>query len=125
MLMAESHVEVRLIVKAAIENGLLEKSQGENIMQAPIHERLKELSDHALSTREYLAKVGKASGDWISKRTTTVPSRKLMLPVSYVNSVVEACREGLISLGRAARLLMISEDVLVERFNMTWLLDEE
>ena len=124
-LVAESHVELRLIIKAAIENGLLDKSAGESLTQIPIHDRLKDLSDHALSTREYLGKVGKASEEWISKRTTTIPSRRLLLPVNYVKSVVDTCREGLISIGRAARLLMIGEDVLVERFNMTWLLDEE
>jgi Zn-dependent peptidase ImmA (M78 family) len=125
IMMAKTHVELRLIIRAAVEYELIEAQQVESLQQLPIGDRLKGISDHALSTKEYLAKVGRAAEDWIAKRSTTVPSRKLMLPVNFVNSVVEACREGLVSVGRAAQLLMVSEEVFVERFDMAQLLDEE
>lgn len=124
-IVAEVHVEPRLIVKAAVEYGFLDQGQGDSLLQLPIGDRLKAISDHALSTKEFLSMVGRDAADWSAKRNTTIPSRKLMLPVNYVKNVVEACREGLISIGRAARLLMISEDAFVGRFDMTWLLDEE
>jgi Zn-dependent peptidase ImmA (M78 family) len=125
LIVADAHMEPRLIVKSAIEHGLLEQHQRDSLLQLPIWDRLKRVSDHALSTKEYLAKAGRAADDWSAKRNTTILSRKLMLPVNYVNSVVESCREHLISIGRAARLLMISEDTFLERFDTKWLLDEK
>lgn len=118
VMIAETHVEPRLIVKAAIEGALLEPRQKESLLLLQTADRLKGLSDHALSTAEYLAKVGEEAELWSAKRNTTIPSRTLRLPVNYIKNVVEACEESLISVGRAAQLLMISEEQLSERFGV-------
>jgi Zn-dependent peptidase ImmA (M78 family) len=118
-IVADVHVEVRLIVRAAMEYGLIDKEKGDDLKGLPIHDHLKKISDHALSGREYLIKVGKQAEAWTGKRNTSVPSRTLRLPVNYVKNVVEAYEERLISMGRAAELLMISEDIFAERFDQS------
>ncbi len=116
-IVADVHVEARLIVRAAVEGGLIEKLKGDDLITLPIIDHLKKLSDHALSTEEYIKKVGgESSGSWTGKRYTSIFPRKLLLPVNYVKSVAEAYSERLISMGRAAYLLMISEDLVEERF---------
>lgn len=125
-IVAETYVEVRLVVRAAVDSGLLAPDQRENLLQLQIREHLKEISDHALSTQEYLRNIDPDAGQaWKGKRNTTVPSRILRLPVNYIDSVVEACKERLISVGKAAQLLMISEDDLAERFGLTQPLDTD
>jgi Zn-dependent peptidase ImmA (M78 family) len=116
-IVADVHVEVRLIVRAAIEYGLIDRDGGESLIRLPIYDHLKQISDHALSGKEYLAKVGQAAEAWTGKRNTSVPSRTLRLPVNYVKNVVEAYEERLISIGRAAELLMVSEDIFADRFD--------
>jgi Zn-dependent peptidase ImmA (M78 family) len=115
-IVADVDVEVRLIVRAAVEYGLIDKEQGDSLLRLQIHDHLKKITDHALSAKEYLEKVGIKAEAWSGKRNTSIPSRTLRLPVNYVQNVVEAFKERLISVGRAAELLMISEDLFVERF---------
>lgn len=115
-IVADAHVEARLVIRAAVEHGLLESGQANSLVDMDIKGRLKEVSDRALTTGEYIAKAGIDASLWSGKRTTSVPSRTLRLPVGYVKNVVEAYEENLISGGRAAHLLMISEDLFAERF---------
>jgi len=125
-LVADTHVEPRLIVRAAIESGLLASTQKDVLLGLQIWDRLKQLSEHALSTKEYLEFVGQEESEpWNLRRNTTIPSRTLRLPVTYVKNVLEACEEGIISISRAARLLMIDEHVFLERFKMDHLLGAE
>jgi Zn-dependent peptidase ImmA (M78 family) len=118
-IVAESHVEIRLVIRVALEHGLLEPTQAHEALQLQILDHLKPLSSHALTTTEFLEAVGEKSAAWLSKRSTSTSPRTIMLPVNYVTSVVEACMERVISISRAARLLMISEDLFAERFNIS------
>ena len=126
LLVAEIQFDPRLIVGAAVESGLLEKERGADLLALDIAADLRAVTDRALSTAEYLRKVGEeVSEPWKRKRTTTIPTRQLLLPVHYVQEVVQACKENLISIGRAAHLLMISEDLFVRRHDMAYLLEAE
>ena len=48
---------------------------------------------------------------------TTLPSRSLRLPVSYIARVLDAVRSLAISESKAAEMLMIDEDTFAERFS--------
>ncbi len=115
-IVAETHVELRTVVAAAVESGLVRAEDGERFRSIDISSYLPELSDHALTTEQYLAKIGTDKAGWVGKRTTTIPSRPIRLPVSYVNAVVDAYRSRQISLGKAAEFLMINDDDFVDRF---------
>jgi hypothetical protein len=124
--MADTQVEARLIARSATDCGLLAHDLRDHLLSLQVWDSLKALSVHALSTREYLEHVGLAESEsWNIKRSTTIPSRTLRLPVGYVKGVIEALEENLISIGRAAQLLMIGEEDLAERFDVRHLVDEE
>jgi Zn-dependent peptidase ImmA (M78 family)/DNA-binding transcriptional regulator YdaS (Cro superfamily) len=119
-LVAELHVEAKLVLRAAVDYGFISAEQEESAGQLAIHEHLKKLSSHALSTAEYLAdleKRGESGEAWsVGKRSTTRFPRSLRLPVGYIVAVLQAFGDKLISSGRAARLLMIDEDTFAQRF---------
>jgi Zn-dependent peptidase ImmA (M78 family) len=116
-LVAETHVELRTVVTAAVEAGLVVPELAEELKRIDISSDLKELSPHALSTEEYLELVGaKNAQEWIGKRTTTLTPRPLRLPVGYVTSVVDAYHDCQISLGKAAEYLMIDDSEFAQRF---------
>jgi Zn-dependent peptidase ImmA (M78 family) len=116
-LVADTHVELKVLVDAAVDSGYVSVEQGADLKCIDIASRLRELSDHALSTEEYLNKMGVERIDWIGKRTTTSGPRPIRLPVGYVNMVVEAYRNRQISPGKAAEYLMIDESEFLERFS--------
>jgi hypothetical protein len=81
---------------------------------------------HALSTAEYFQKTGlEKARPFAGKRTTTIPSRKLMLPVGYITRVLDAVSNEQISPSKAAEMLMIDEDSFRERFPAVWKAAEE
>jgi Zn-dependent peptidase ImmA (M78 family) len=116
-LVADTHVEQRTIVDAGVDAGLITLETGEELKRADINSDLHELSPHAFSTPEYLELIGSGkANEWLGKRTTTLTSRSLRLPVGYVMLVVDAYRSYQISLGKAAEYLMIDESEFAERF---------
>jgi len=115
-LVAETHVELRTVVSAAIDAGLVPIENAEALKHSDIASELSELSEHALSTDQYLEKIGADNADWLGKRTTTLSPRSIRLPIGYVNTVVSAYEDCHISLGKAAQYLMIDESDFVERF---------
>jgi Zn-dependent peptidase ImmA (M78 family) len=119
-LVAASHVEQRLIIGAAVEGGLLLPDLADMWLRQDIAAQLRELSDHALTTREYLKKSGKDASDiLLGRRSTTIPSRRIRLPVPYVVFVVDEWRNGTISARKASELLMIDYDTFRDRFGLT------
>lgn len=117
LLVARTGVEQRTVVAAAEEAGLIDSELAAGYISIDIGSRLAELTDRALSAEAYIKKLGDATAkEWIGKRTTTIPSRKLRLPTSWVKSVLQACSDGEISKGKAAEYLMIDEDLFDERF---------
>lgn len=115
-LVADSHVELRALVSAAVDAGLVAAENADALKRADISKVLPEFSVHALSTDAYLEQIGADSATWIGKRTTTLPQRSIRLPIGYVNVVIEAYRNGDISLGKAAEYLMIDDSDFVARF---------
>jgi hypothetical protein len=116
-LMAQSHAEQRLVLSVARGAGLIDLSQHETYARLDVSTRLKELSEHALNAREFLARRQlDPLKTLVSGRKTTIPSRTLQLPVGYVLSVLEAYRISRVSLGKAAEMLMIDKRDFQERF---------
>lgn len=115
-LVADTHVELRTLVSAAVDAGFIQPENAEALKRADISAELPEFSEHALSTDEYLQKIGADNANWIGKRATTLPPRSIRLPIGYVNTVVDAYKDSHISLGKAADYLMIDESEFIERF---------
>jgi Zn-dependent peptidase ImmA (M78 family) len=115
-LMADTHVEQRMIVSAAADAGVIEVARQEELIRLDIHSQLRIFSDHALSTEEFLQKHGEEDVDWIGKRTTSLSPRAIRLPIGYVNAVVDAYRNRQISPGKGAEYLIIEEQEFLERF---------
>jgi len=116
-LMADTHVEQRTVVSAAVDAGLVASEAADELKRIDTAKELHELSSHALSTEEYLELIGSENaGDWIGKRTTTLTPRPLRLPVGYVKVVVDAYQNCQISSGKAAEYLMVDETEFTERF---------
>lgn len=116
-LVAETHVEQRLIAQALVDAGIIDLERASNYRQMDIAADLRKFSDHSLSSAEYLSRLGGDASAWLGKRSTTIPSKSLRLPVPYVTAVVSAHDEGTISRSRASELLMIEESDFVARFS--------
>jgi len=116
LLVADTHVEQRTVVDAAVEEGLVQPEMADELKRIDIAKELHEISEHALSTEEYLERFGPDAEQWVGKRTTTLSPRSLRLPVGYVNSVVEAYKNCQISSGKAAEYLVIDRSEFIERF---------
>jgi Zn-dependent peptidase ImmA (M78 family) len=115
-LVAATHVELRTLLSAAQDAGFLDGAQADELRQIDISASLHRISEHALSTEEYLEKKGTEGPEWIGKRTTSLTTRPIRLPIGYVNAVVEAYQNRQISPGKAAVYLMIAESEFLERF---------
>lgn len=114
-LMAATHVEQRLLIKALQEAELVDAETANALKAFDLSDDLRRLTTHALSTKEYLRLAG-AEYEWTIGRTTTTAPRKLLLPQRHVTGVVDAFRSHQISRGKAARMLMIDEEEFAERF---------
>jgi Zn-dependent peptidase ImmA (M78 family) len=116
-LMAESHAEQSLVLTAAYEAGLLSSEEMIRCKQLECDSALREVSEHALTTREYLQKLASDSPKWIAEnRNTSVGRRSLRLPSLYVSLVLESLSDGQISEGKAAEMLMMDRETLRGRF---------
>ncbi len=116
-LVADTHVELRTVLTAAADANLILPEVAEELKRVDIGAELRDFSQHALSTDEYLELIGSANAkEWIGKRTTTLTPRTLRLPVGYVTAVVDAYRNAQISSGKAAEYLMIDDSEVIERF---------
>lgn len=115
-LVAETHAEKRAVLRSALESELIPPKLFEEYKDFEIASILPSLSEHALSTEDYIRTVGKKSDQWQGKRNTTIPSRTLRLPPSYVKAVTEAVSSGHISRGKGAAMLMIEEKDFIARF---------
>jgi Zn-dependent peptidase ImmA (M78 family) len=117
LLVARLHVELKTVVAAAVEAELVTPEIGAEYLRTEYHGNLKQISQHALSTQEFLARIGpEQAAPFTGKRTTTLPRRKILLPVGYVDRVIRACQGEQISLSRAAQMLMVDRDTFHERF---------
>jgi Zn-dependent peptidase ImmA (M78 family) len=118
VLVAQSDVEKKTVVQVMRDHDLIDEVLFQHYLSYDIAQELREISDHALSTEEYEAKIGpKAVLAWKGKRMTSSTKRKLLLPVPYVKAVLEAVKAYSISVSRAAELLMIDENTFSSRFS--------
>jgi Zn-dependent peptidase ImmA (M78 family) len=116
-LVAESGVEKKAVIRVILENSLIDEVLAQQYLSYDIAESLREMTDHALSTAEYIQKIGlKAASAWTGKRLTTVAKTNLLLPVPYIKTVIDAVRTFSVSISRAAELLMIDEATFHGRF---------
>jgi Zn-dependent peptidase ImmA (M78 family) len=117
VVVADSGVEKKTVIEVLLEEDLIDINLAEHYLSFDIAQELRSISDHALSTREYISKIGtQAAAAWTGKRVTTFAKLKLLLPVPYVKAVVEAVKAYGISISRGADLLMIDEDTFMARF---------
>jgi hypothetical protein len=115
-LVAETHAEQKLVLSVAQDAGFIGPDRRAEYSYLDIGRELKELTKHALTTKEWVRAEGETARRISGKRTTTVPERPLMLPIPYINTVLEACKNAEISTGRAAELLMIDRVDFESRF---------
>lgn len=115
-LVAQTHVEHRLLAKALFEANLIGEDQATALSNCNISAHLKELSTHALSTKEFLQTAGSDAILGTKCRTTTAAPRKLLLPPRYVGAVLDALKGQVISRRKAAQMLMIDEYEFDQRF---------
>jgi Zn-dependent peptidase ImmA (M78 family) len=120
-LVAETHVEQNVVARAAVAAGFILPEDETGLRELDITSWLRQISDRILTTSEYLEKYGAREKQkmMLGKRTTTIPSRSLRLPVPYIRGVIDALQEKTISKGRAAELLMIDKYDLESRFGET------
>ncbi len=117
-MMADTHVEHRMIVKAASEAGFLGEAGVEHALALDVSKELPEVTERALWADEYFQKYPEQKV-WFGKRIATLPPIKLRLPVAYVKAVVDAVANCTISWSKGAELLMIDRRTFEERFGGT------
>jgi Zn-dependent peptidase ImmA (M78 family) len=115
-LVASTHVELKTLLVACVDAGFISSDRAEELKHSDISEALRSISPHALTTDEFLERTGADKQEWVGKRSTTLTPRAVLLPVGYVNAVVEAYRNRQISPSKAASYLMVDEDEFLERF---------
>ena len=115
-LVAKVHAEQRAVLSAAFEYEFITQEELSTYFGFDITRDLKEFSDRALTAEEFIKKRG-LKPEWQNKRNTTIPSRSLRLPSTYIHRVLEAVQGGQISASKAAELLMIDETTFYERFH--------
>jgi Zn-dependent peptidase ImmA (M78 family) len=116
-LIADTHAEQRMILKAALEYGFIDDDEFAKYLDVDCGEELRLLSDHALNTPEFLQARSLDAPKWLPEnRKVKVGGHTLRLPVGYVVRVLDALNAGQISLGKAAEMLFIDEYVFSQRF---------
>lgn len=122
---ASTHVEKKLLLHTAVDYEFITSEEFQSYLQLDIARELKQVSDRALSTTEYLHKIGVQAAKWAGKRNTTIPARSLRLPVPYIGAVLDALKNAEISRSKACELLMIDETAFEERFGEEVEIQEE
>jgi Zn-dependent peptidase ImmA (M78 family) len=117
LLMAETGVEKKTLVEVLLDYGLIDEPTAEKYSDYETSASLRQISDHALSTKEYIDKIGMDTANkWLNKRFTLDGKAKLLLPAPYVKAVLDAVKLFAISIGKASELLMIDTYTFEERF---------
>lgn len=114
-LVAETHAEQRVVLRAARSEGLIEDEQYKRLLDASIAPTLSQMSERALTSIQYFKRFPEQKAT-LENRKTTIPSVTLRLPASYVKAVTEAAKLGTVSVGKAAEFLMIDRRTFATRF---------
>ena len=116
-LVAYAQIDLKALLRSARDHGFIDSNAFASYSSVPIWDELKQLSARALSTSEYSRTRVAEPPPPVAIRMTTIPSRSLRLPVSYIARVLNAVREGAISEAKAAEMLMMDEEIFAERFS--------
>jgi len=115
-LVAHCQVELKTILRTAEIENLITAEQALCYSKHSLKKELRSLSERVLTANEYFDKHPE-NKPWIGEyRETTIPSRKLRLPIPYITSVLSAVNSCRISEGRAAEMLMMDRDTFIVRF---------
>jgi Zn-dependent peptidase ImmA (M78 family) len=124
-LIASVHVGKRAVVDAIYEANLIEKSDRERYLNFTCGPHVREHTDHALTTVEYLRKKSEDSPTWVAgRRNVKIGNRTLRLPFSYAQQVLDCVNSGKISIGKAAEMMMMNRRVFLDRFGQILTLHE-
>jgi Zn-dependent peptidase ImmA (M78 family) len=124
-LVAEAHVELREVLGAAREYGLIDEEFEQRYSAASIAQPLRELCPHSLTTDEYLRTLDSKDPVWAAKnRTVWIGGNRLRLPAGYVGRVLKAVESGKVTEGKAAELLLMDRYTFRDRFSSQFLLPE-
>jgi hypothetical protein len=116
-LVAETHVEQRVVVRAAYESGFVTDVSRERYYAYDCAPVLRSISSHTWTTREYMQSLAADTPKWIARnRTTSLGARRLRLPAGYVKQIIDATNAGEISFGKAAEMCMMDRYTFAERF---------
>ncbi len=117
-LVAEIHVEQRIILEAARVAKLIDETQFDTYLRFSCEPYLRSYTTHALSTREYFKRWVQSSPKWVPEnRNSNLAARPVRLPSSYVGRVIDAYNSGEISLGKAAEMLLMDRETFRRRFS--------
>lgn len=116
-LIAECHAPQQMILKAALDYALINNEQFIRCSQFECAAILEEITPHALSTKDYAKRLPPDQKRWLlADRSVKFGSRKLVLPASYVQSLIECVESGEISTARAAELSLMDCEDFSNRF---------
>jgi len=116
-IVAECNVEPRLVLRAAFDAKLITTEQLDTYAQYECTSLLKQFTDHALTTREFLVKIPKEHHPWFFEdRFVKIGNRGILLPVGYIKAIIELLSSGRITSQRAAELAMMDHYTFQERF---------
>ncbi len=118
-IVAATHAEQRTVVRAALEYDLIDETEASRLLSLDIASDLRRVSDHArdlASTRpDYV--VDQDFKRWKDRRTS-FPIEGVRLPIPLVSMVVSAFRDQKISYGKAADLLMATDEELSKQYGL-------
>ena len=118
-IVAASHAEQRTIVRAALEYGLIDEAEARRLLDLDIASDLRRVSDHAkdLSSTPPGYVIDQDFRRW-KNRETSFPIEGIRLPIPFVSMVVSAFRDQKISYGKAADLLMATDEELSSQYGL-------
>ena len=116
LLVAHSQVELRAVLRSALNCDLINAEQFAQYSKQSLKKELRTLTERVLTPPEFF-KLHPEQAVWSNDlRSTTIPSRRLRLPVPYIMMVLQAIHNGMISDGKAAEMLMMDYEVFLDRF---------
>ncbi len=109
-LIAGCHAPQQMILKAALDYGLIDYDNFVSYSQYECAALLEEFTTHGLTTKEYAERLPlDDKRKWVlADRTVRFGDRKLLLPSNYVGSVITSVNAGGITVGKAAELTLMS-----------------
>ena len=116
-LVASTHAEQRLVLDAALAAQLIDDDLRDKYSSFECTPILRNISEHALDTHEYIAKRGIKSPKWTAEfRKVRIANRLLTLPIGYVKEVLNASKSGLVTTTKAAEMLLLDRYTFSDRF---------